>query len=49
MLVFLRRSESMGNHDSEIVDADAHIIAWWFWRSAHQDAAQRAHLKKRQL
>ena len=27
----------------------AHIIAWSFWRRAHQDAAQRAHLKKRQL
>jgi hypothetical protein len=28
----------------------AHVIAWSFWRRAHQAAAQRAHLKaKRQL
>jgi hypothetical protein len=27
----------------------AHIIAWSFWRRAHQAAAQRAHLRKRQL
>src|SRR3979411_862734 len=27
----------------------AHIIAWSFWRRAHQAAAQRAHFKKRQL
>jgi hypothetical protein len=27
----------------------AHIIAWSFWRRTHQAAAQRAHLKKRQL
>jgi hypothetical protein len=25
-LFFLRQSESMGNHDSEIVDADAHSV-----------------------
>jgi hypothetical protein len=24
----------------------AHIIAWSFWRRAHQAAAQRAHFKK---
>jgi hypothetical protein len=27
----------------------AHIIAWSFWRRAHQAAAQRAHIRKRQL
>jgi hypothetical protein len=28
----------------------AHLIAWSFWRRAHQAAAQRAHLKaKKQL
>src|SRR3979409_2208177 len=27
----------------------AHIIAWSFWRRAHQAVAQRAHFKKRQL
>ncbi|WP_247375303.1 hypothetical protein, partial [Bradyrhizobium sp. 173] len=28
----------------------AHIIAWSFWRRAHQAAAQRAHFKsKKQL
>jgi hypothetical protein len=28
----------------------AHVIAWSFWRRAHQAAAQRAHFKeKRQL
>jgi SRSO17 transposase len=27
----------------------AHIIAWSFWRRVHQAAAQRAHIRKRQL
>jgi hypothetical protein len=27
----------------------ANVIAWSFWRRAHQAAAQKSHLKKSQL
>ena len=55
-LRFLRSSESIGHHDSEIVDDGSFdrddagalgVIAWSIWRRAHQAEAPRAHLKKR--